>query len=88
MTSSEPLLTPSQCRAARGLLDWTQQELAEAAHVGVVTVRIFEGKGRETRYATRAVLRQALESAGIEFIEGNGTGEGVRFRKPHRSRKK
>ena len=88
MTSSEPLLTASQCRAARGLLDWTQQELADAAHVGVATVRLFEGEGRETRYATLAVLRRALELAGIEFIEENGTGEGVQFRKPHRSRKK
>jgi transcriptional regulator with XRE-family HTH domain len=88
MTSSGPLITASQCRAARGLLDWTQQELADAARVGVATIRVFEGEGAETRYATLAVVRRTFELAGIEFIEENGTGEGVRFRKPRRSRRK
>ena len=88
MTSSGPLLTASQCRAARGLLDWTQQELADAAHIGIATVRLFEGEGRGARYATLAMLRRAFELAGIEFVEGNGAGEGVRFRKPRRSKRK
>ena len=88
MASSRPLITAAQCRAARGLLDWTQQELADTARVGVATIRVFEGEGAEARHATLVVLRQTLESGGIEFIEGNGAGEGVRFRKPHRSRKK
>jgi hypothetical protein len=48
-------LSPSQCRAARGLLDWTQQELADAARIGVATVRLFEGNGAESRHATLAV---------------------------------
>jgi hypothetical protein len=37
--------------------------------------------------ANEAAIRHALEVAGIEFIEENGTGEGVRFRKPRRSRR-
>lgn len=74
------MLTPSQCRAARGLLDWTQQDLADAAHIGVATVRLFEGKGTAPRYSTIALLKQALVSAGIEFIEENGGGPGVRLR--------
>src|SRR5262249_7973016 len=49
-----PMLTPSQCRAARGLLDWTQQQLADAARVGVATVRLFESEATETRHATLA----------------------------------
>ena len=80
------MITPSQCRAARGLLDWTQQELADAAHIGVATIRLFEGEGAEPRHATLAVLRRALELAGIEFIEENGGGPGLRLRKPQRTK--
>ncbi len=65
----------------RGLLDWTQQELADAARVGVATVRQFEGDGAETRQATLAVLRWAFESTGVQFIDENGGGRGVRLRK-------
>jgi transcriptional regulator with XRE-family HTH domain len=75
------MLTASQCRAARGLLDWTQQELADAARIGVATIRQFEGGATEPRQATLILLRQALESAGVEFIEENGGGPGVRLRK-------
>jgi transcriptional regulator with XRE-family HTH domain len=75
------MITPSQCRAARGLLDWTQQELADAARLGVATVRLFEGEGAGPRQATLVMLRQAFESAGVEFIDENGGGPGVRLRK-------
>jgi transcriptional regulator with XRE-family HTH domain len=80
------MITASQCRAARGLLDWTQQELADAARVGVATVRLFEGEETETRQATLVVLRQAFEVAGVEFIDENGGGPGVRLRKRHRKK--
>jgi len=73
------MITPSQCRAARGLLDWSQQQLAEAARVGVVTVRQFEGGGAQPRNATLEVLRRALEAAGVELT--NGEGPGVRLRR-------
>jgi hypothetical protein len=58
-----------------------RQELADAARVGVATVRLFEGNGAESRQATLAVLRRAFELAGIEFIDENGGGPGVRLRK-------
>ncbi len=81
------MITPSQCRAARGLLDWTQQELADAARIGVATVRLFEGDAAESRQATLAVLRRAFELAGVEFIDENGGGPGVRLRKRQRPKK-
>ena len=81
------MITPSQCRAARGLLDWTQQELADAARIGVATVRLFEGDAAGSRQATLAVLRQAFELAGVEFIDENGGGPGVRLRKRQRPKK-
>ena len=51
----------------RGLLDWTQQELADAARIGVATIRLFEGEAAESRHATLAVLRRAFELAGVEI---------------------
>ena len=74
------MISPAQCRAARGLQNWTQAELAKAASLGVVTVRQFEAGGGEPRPATLVVLRQALEAAGIEFLPENGGGAGLRFR--------
>jgi transcriptional regulator with XRE-family HTH domain len=55
-------------------LDWTQQELADAARIGVATVRLFESEATETRQATLAVLRQAFELAGVEFTNGDHPG--------------
>jgi transcriptional regulator with XRE-family HTH domain len=73
------MLAPAQCRAARGLLDWSQQKLADKAGVGIVTIRQFEGKKGEPRRATLMVIQHALEAAGIEFT--NGEQPGVRLRK-------
>ena len=75
------MVTPAQCRAARGLLDWTQQDLAERAGVGIVTVRQLEADSNEPRRATLEVVKQALERAGVDFIDENGGGPGVRLRK-------
>ena len=80
------MITPSQCRAARGLLDWTQQELADAARIGVATIRLFVGEAAESRHATLAVLRRTFELAGVEFIEENGGGPGLRLRKRSRAK--
>lgn len=77
------MINAAQCRAARGLLNWTQAELAAAASVGVVTVRQFEGQSAEPRAATLTVIRQALEAAGVEFIPENGGGAGVQIGRAH-----
>jgi transcriptional regulator with XRE-family HTH domain len=81
------VVTPHQCRAARGLLDWTQQELAENARVGIVTIRQFEAGASDPRRATLDVLQRAFESAGVEFIDENGGGPGVRLRKHQRKQR-
>ena len=80
------MISPAQCRAARGLLDWNQQDLAREAGVGVVTIRQLEAGINQPRRATLVVIRHALVKAGIEFIEDNGGGVGVRFREVRRER--
>ena len=75
------MITPAQCRAARALLDLSQQALADRASVGVVTIRQFEGGASEPRRATRDVIQRAFEAAGIEFIAENGGGAGLRLKR-------
>jgi transcriptional regulator with XRE-family HTH domain len=76
------MISPAQCRAARALLDWSQVELANRAGVGVVTIRQLEADLHAPRRATLGVVRRALEDAGVEFIDQNGGGPGVRLRSP------
>jgi DNA-binding XRE family transcriptional regulator len=76
------MISSAQCRAARGLLDWSQAVLAQCAGVGVVTIRQLEGDLKQTRRATLSVVRAAFEKAGVEFIDENGGGAGVRLKKP------
>ena len=60
-------LTPEQCRAARGWLDWSQNDLAAAANVSQSTVRDFE-KGRRIPIANNLeAMKAALEARGISF---------------------
>jgi transcriptional regulator with XRE-family HTH domain len=81
------MITASQCRAARALLDWSQQDLSRQSRVGVVTIRQLEAGVHEPRPATLQVVRQALEKAGVEFIDENGGGPGVRLRKPPKQKR-
>ena len=74
------MITPAQCRAARGLLAWTQYDLANRAGVGIVTVHQFEAGLSQPRRSTGEVIRRAFETAGVAFIEENGGGgPGVRL---------
>jgi transcriptional regulator with XRE-family HTH domain len=74
------MITAEQCRAARGLLNWSQQDLAQHAGIGVVTVHQFEAGASQPRRATLDVIRRAFEAGGVEFIDANGGGPGVRLR--------
>jgi transcriptional regulator with XRE-family HTH domain len=75
-------MTPAQCRAARALLDWSQQQLADGAGVGVVTVRQFEAGAASPRNATTEVLMNTLEKAGVKFLAGSDAGPGVQSARP------
>ena len=76
------MINSAQCRAARGLLAWNQQDLAREAGVGVITVHQFEAGTSAPRRSTLDVIKRAFERAGVEFIAENGGGPGVRLRKP------
>lgn len=75
-------ISPAQCRAARSLLSWRQDELEEASGVAKKTIADFERGARTPRPATLEAIRATLENAGIEFIDENGGGPGVRLRSP------
>lgn len=73
-------MTSAQVRAARGLLDWSVRTLAEKAGVHRNTVTNLETGRYQGDPATVAAIREALESAGVEFIASNGGGAGVRLK--------
>ena len=65
-------ITPAQCRGARGLLDMSQAALAAASGVSLRTVQHFETGKRQPIPATLDAMRRALETAGVEFLNGDG----------------
>jgi hypothetical protein len=77
-------LTSAQIRAARALIRWSAEDLANETALGVTTIRRAELKASETSLTSSndRAIRQALEAAGVEFIDENGGGPGVRLRKP------
>lgn len=76
-------MTPEQCRAARGLLGWSQSQLAERANLSKSTVAKFEA-GKPLATNNHIALDLAIDREGIELIDPNGGGLGVRFRDPKR----
>ena len=82
-------LTSDQIRAARALVRWRAEDLARESAVGVATIRRAELTERETSMtaANDLAVRRALETAGVEFIDENGGGPGVRLRGRTRAKK-
>jgi transcriptional regulator with XRE-family HTH domain len=74
------IFMPVQCRMARAALGLGVRELAAAAKMSVDTVARFE-RGDELKERTIEALQRTLEAAGVEFIDENGGGPGVRLRK-------
>lgn len=77
------MISARQIRAARALLGWSQQDLADHAIVSVNALRRLEGEQVDPRMSTVAAVKSALENAGIDFLPADGRqGEGVRLRLP------
>jgi transcriptional regulator with XRE-family HTH domain len=81
------MISIEQIRAARGLLGWSQTDLADAAGRSLPTIKRLEREGDEGPSVSndvREAVRSALEKAGVEFIPENGGGAGVRMKKRKR----
>lgn len=74
------MITGSQIRAARALLGWSQQDLADKAVLSETAVLKLETERADTRTSTVLKVRKALEDAGIEFIERPDGALGVLLR--------
>lgn len=71
---------PAQIRAARSLLNWSQEDLAAAAAVALTSVRDIEGEKRAGDSRTFEKVRRALENEGVEFLSGSADyGPGLRL---------
>ncbi len=72
-----------QIKAARALLAWSQEQMATASGVSIPTIKRLEARDGPLggRNVTATRILSALESAGVEFIDENGGGPGVRLRK-------
>lgn len=76
------MLIPEQCRAARGWLDWSQDDLAKEAKVSLSTVRDFE-KGKRTPIANNLdALKRAIEAAGVQLVLRQGKPVGIAIMEP------
>jgi transcriptional regulator with XRE-family HTH domain len=78
-------MKPVQLKMARAAVGWGVRELAKKAGVTANTVTRIEN-GADAKQSTMDRLQHALEAAGIEFIQENGGGPGVRLRKRHQKK--
>ena len=81
-------LTSFQIRAARALVKWSAEDLARNSSVSLRTIRRAELAERHTSMTAPndLAIRHAFEGAGVEFIDENGGGPGVRLRKRHQKK--
>jgi transcriptional regulator with XRE-family HTH domain len=79
-------VTSAQVRMARAAVNWSVRDLAEAAQIHRNTVTNIETGRYAGDAETLAAIVSALKRAGVEFIDENGGGPGVRLRKRHQKK--
>ncbi|WP_375243377.1 helix-turn-helix domain-containing protein [Sphingomonas parapaucimobilis] len=76
------MIAPDQCRAARALLGWSAQQVADAGRIGIATIKRFES-GQPVQTVTVERVQACLQAAGVVFIESGqpstSGGAGVRL---------
>ena len=75
-------MTSAQVRMARAALNWTVRDLAAATGLHRNTITNIEVGRYAGDPATLTLIRDVLSREGVEFIDENGGGAGVRLRKP------
>jgi hypothetical protein len=80
---AKTIITAAQMRAARALVRWSADDLAERTKIGVATIRRAEATDDQLTMteSNQLAIRRAFEAAGVIFIAENGEGPGVRLRK-------
>jgi|AGTN01.3.fsa_nt_gi Predicted transcriptional regulator with C-terminal CBS domains len=77
------MISERQIRAARALLGWSQQDLADKAILSLNAVKRLEAGRGDPRLSTVMAVKRALENGGIEFLPAAGEkGEGLRLSVP------
>ena len=74
------MIIPAQIKAGRSLVGLKQGDVAKTAGISLTAYNNIENGKSDPRSSTLDAIHKALESAGIEFIPGNGSGPGVRLR--------
>ncbi len=75
-------LHPEQCRAARGLLNWTQDELASLSGVSRSTIKDFECHRHSLHRSSETLLVTTFETHGVEFFDRGGQIVGLQVKLP------
>lgn len=76
------MLTPAQLRAARALVGWSRDTLADKSGTSAPTIQAFEALGSDPKLSTLNKWYRALAAAGVEFIDEDAErGPGVRLQK-------
>ena len=79
------MLTPAQLRAARALLGWSRDKLAEKSGTAAETIQGFESRGSDPKLSTLHKWVRALEAGGVRFIDdAEDGGPGVRMKQGNR----
>jgi DNA-binding XRE family transcriptional regulator len=83
---SDPMTSIRQVKAARAMLGWSQEDLAQQSGVSYPTIARLESVDGEVggRADTADKIVSTLEKAGVIFVEENGEGPGVRLKKQRR----
>lgn len=65
-------ITTAQIRGARGILNWSQQDLAQRTGISATSIGSIENGQTTPRESTLSTIRKTLENGGIEFIGLDG----------------
>ena len=78
-------ITSEQIRAAKAIIRWSGEDLAQAAGVSLSSIRRIEaasGIPKNQNMKTVLAIKTALEAAGVEFIGTADDRPGVRLNCP------